>query len=163
MYNKQYITRLSCPCLYRRVSWGLWALNATRKSTDCSLWLSPSRLVMSGPIPATTSPPFLNRSHPAALDRTLLVIEFILYNLYKVSYTKKLRRKKKSSPLSRATREHVANCTREVRNTCKEKCVIGCPRFAYLLDYLSVSLRLYFLEGTGRRRCFLPSASKSQI
>jgi hypothetical protein len=28
---------------------------------------------------------------------------------------------------------------------------------------LSVSLRLYFLEGTGRRRCFLPSASKSQI
>jgi hypothetical protein len=42
-------------------------------------------------------------------------------------------------------------------------CLLGCPRFAYLLDYLSVSLRLYFLEGTGRRRCFLPSASKSQI
>jgi hypothetical protein len=40
---------------------------------------------------------------------------------------------------------------------------IGCPRFAYLLDYLSVSLRLYFLEGTGGAFCHLRVSRRFEV
>ena len=56
------------------------------------------------------------------------------------------------------------NLKKLIHSSCAEPAAgAGCTRVSQIClsaSCLSVSLRLYFLEGTGHRRCFLPSASK---